>query len=205
MLPGTSEGFSDVPGSGNWIMVLLTSLGVGTVTRARHATVFADYGQFYLQDVEAHNSVMRAGAAMDPARAAGGWTDDAVRLHRIGLEPHSVSVGAARSDFVETILKIYETAPALVAEAEHVVEASLEVVSGALFVLGCTESPEPDQGLQVEPGQHRVRVSYVPAAPPPSSDLDVEGAHFTYLIEMWPSFEAEPVDVLRQGPYPWAN
>jgi hypothetical protein len=102
----------------------------------RQATVNADYGQFYLQDVDAHNAAMRAGAATDPTRAAGGWTDEAVRLHRIGLEPHSISIGAARSDLVETVLIIHETAPALVPEAEHAVEADLDVVTGAVLLVG---------------------------------------------------------------------
>ncbi|BCJ65674.1 hypothetical protein [Polymorphospora rubra] len=171
----------------------------------RQATVFADYGQFYLQDVDAHNAAMRAGAATDPTRAAGGWTDDAVRLHRIGLEPHSISIGAARSDFVETALTIHEIAPALMSEAEHAVEADLDVVTGAVSVVGCTEPPDTAKALGVQPGRYRVRVSYVPADPPPDADPDVEGDHFTYLIEMWPSRNAEPLTVIRQGPYPWAN
>ncbi|MBF9130250.1 hypothetical protein I0C86_14985 [Plantactinospora sp. S1510] len=171
----------------------------------RHATVFADYGQFYLQDSQAHNAAMRAGAATDPTRAAGGWTDEAVRLHRIGLEPHSISVGAARSDFVETALSVHETAPAIVPEAEHVVEADLDVVTGAVLLVGCTAPRDLTQALNVEPGRYRVRVSYVPADPLPNADPDVDGDHFTHLIEMWPISRAERLTVIRQGPYPWAN
>jgi hypothetical protein len=173
--------------------------------RMRHTTVFADYCQFYLQDSDAHSAAMRAGAATDPTRAAGGWTDEAVRLHRIGLEPHSISIGAARSDFVETTLTIHETAPVLVPEAEHVVEADLDVVTGAVLVVGCTAPRDTAQALEVEPARYRVRVSYIPADPPPAADPDVEGDHFSYLIDMWPSRKTEPVTVIRQGPYPWAN
>jgi hypothetical protein len=174
------------------------------VIRMRHTTVFADYGQFYLQDADAHSAAMRAGAATDPTRAAGGWTDEAVRLHRIGLEPHSISIGAARSGFVETTLTIHETAPVLVPEAEHVVEADLDVVTGAVLVVGCTAPRDTAQALEVEPARYRVRVSYIPADPP-AADPDVEGDHFSYLIDMWPSRKTEPVTVIRQGPYPWAN
>jgi hypothetical protein len=63
--------------------------------------------QFYVQDADAHDHAMRAGAAMDPDRPAGGWTDDAVQVHRIGLEPHSISVGTARQDLVETVLAVH--------------------------------------------------------------------------------------------------
>ncbi|AGL17414.1 hypothetical protein [Actinoplanes sp. N902-109] len=168
------------------------------------ATVLAGYGQFYLQDPEAHNAAMNAGAATDPARPAGGWTAEAVRLHRIGLEPHSISVGTARPDFVETTLTVHATAPATVPEAVHVVEADLEVVTGAVLVVGCTEPPDPARALHVEPGRHRVRVSYVPADEPPTADPDVDGDHFTYRIDMWPAGVAGPLVVLRQGPDPWA-
>src|SRR3954467_9799746 len=102
----------------------------------RNASVFADYGQFYMQDAAAHRVAMRAGAAIHPGRVAGGWTEEAVQVHRIGLEPHSISIGTARTDVVETVLKVCETAPSLVAEAEHVVEADLDVVTGAVSVVG---------------------------------------------------------------------
>ncbi|MEU7873509.1 hypothetical protein [Dactylosporangium sp. NPDC049140] len=171
----------------------------------RHATVFADYGQFYMQDAEAHGVAMRASAATDPGRVAGGWTQEAVQVHRIGLEPHSISIGAARSDFVETVLKVCETAPALVPESEHVVEADLDVLTGAVSVVSCTEPRRAENALRVEPGRYRVRVSYVPAAPPPSAHPDVDGDHFSYLIEMWPSREPAPLAVVVQGPFPWAN
>lgn len=59
--------------------------------------LFADYGQFYVQDINAHDRAMRAGAAMNPDLLAGGWTEDGVQIHRIGLEPHSISVGTARN------------------------------------------------------------------------------------------------------------
>lgn len=175
------------------------------MTRMRHATVSADYGQFYLQDAAAHSAAMRAGVGTDPTRAPGGWTDEAVRSHRIGLEPHSISVGAARADVVETTLIVHESAPALVPDAEHAVEADLIVATGAVLLVGCSEPRDPTQALDVEPGRYRVRVSYVPTDQPSNADPDVDGDHFTYLIDMWPSGEDAQLAVLRQGPHPWAN
>ena len=78
-------------------------------------------------------------------------------------------------------------------------------MTGAVLLVGCTEPRDRAQALEVEPGRYRVRVSYVPADPPSNADPDVEGDHFTYLIEMWPSSQAETLTVVRQGPYPWAN
>ncbi len=65
----------------------------------------------------------RAGVAMDPDRPAGGWADAAVQVPRIGLEPHSISVGTAREDLVETVLAVHTSPPQLTANAKHAVEA----------------------------------------------------------------------------------
>ncbi|SIM55964.1 hypothetical protein [Micromonospora cremea] len=51
-------------------------------------------------------------------------------------------------------------------EAEHVVEADLDLATGAVSVVGCTESPSLDDAPHAEPGRYRVRVAYVPAAAP---------------------------------------
>jgi hypothetical protein len=56
-----------------------------------HLTVFADYYQFYLQDLHAYLQWMRSHGA-DPDLPPAGWTSEAVYIHRIGVEPHSLSV-----------------------------------------------------------------------------------------------------------------
>ena len=167
--------------------------------------LFADYGQFYVQDVDAHDRAMRAGAAMDPDLPAGGWTDDAVQVHRIGLEPHSISVGTARTDLVESVLAIHTDPPNLNANAGHIVEADLDIPTGVTSIVGCTQPPQPEHGLAVGPGQYRARISYIPSAPPAGSDPDLPGDHFTYQIDMWPATEPTALTVVRQGPSPWAG
>jgi hypothetical protein len=74
--------------------------------RPRLSVVFADYGQFCLQDVGAFAAWMRAEGDTDRDRPPGGWTEDAVHVFRIGTEPHSISIGTARTDFVETALQL---------------------------------------------------------------------------------------------------
>jgi hypothetical protein len=167
--------------------------------------LFADYEQFYVQDVDAHNRAMRAGAAMDPNRPAGGWTEDAVQVYRIGLEPHSISVGTARMDLVETVLAIHTGPPHLTADAEHVVEADLDIPTGLASIVGCTQPPKPEHGLTVAPGLYRARVSYVPSDPPAGSDPDVPGDCFSYQIDMWLVTEPSALTLVRQGPFPWAG
>lgn len=165
--------------------------------------LFADYGQFYVQDVDAHNRAMRSGAAMDPNLPAGGWTKDAVQVYRIGLEPHSISVGTARTDLVEAILTIDTSPPHLIAAAEHIVEADLNIPTGMVSVVGCTQPPKPEHGQIVTAGRYRARVSYVPSPPPTGSDPDIPGDYFRYLIDMWMVTEPTAPTVVRQGPSCW--
>nr|BFE59402.1 hypothetical protein GCM10020063_039280 [Dactylosporangium thailandense] len=171
----------------------------------RHIVLFAEYAQFYVQDADAHDRVMRAGAAMDPDRPAGGWTHDAVQVHRIGLEPHSISVGTAREDLVATVLAVHTSPPQLIADAEHVVEADLDVPTGVASIVGCTQPGAPEHALTVTPGRYRARVSYVPSAPPAGSDPEEPGDYLSYQIDIWPGTDPSPLTVLRQGPSPWAG
>ncbi|MEO3785165.1 hypothetical protein ABGB12_17675 [Actinocorallia sp. B10E7] len=95
----------------------------------------ADHGQFYIQDLEPYDTWM-AEHAMDPDLPPGGWTDEAVHIHRIGAEPHSISVGTARDDMVESLITIHAFAP--VPTAEHIVETDLDAPPAV--------SPYPAQG-----------------------------------------------------------
>jgi hypothetical protein len=62
-----------------------------------------------------------AGRRGDGSRSSGRWLDqDASQFHWIGLEPHSISVGTARADVVEILLRVHQKLPPLVLEAEHV-------------------------------------------------------------------------------------
>lgn len=176
------------------------------MSETRRAVVFADHGQFYLQDVEAHDQEMRSGGAMDPDRAPAGWTHEAVHMHRIGVEPHSISVGTARSDFVETSLELHETPPPELPQAEHIVEADVQIPTGELSIYGCTEDPGPEHRVNISAGRYRVRVSYVPSDPPEvDGNPDEPGDYFRYPVEIWPATQPAALVVVRQGPSPWAG
>jgi hypothetical protein len=96
--------------------------------------VFADYCQFFLQDLDAHGAWMRSHGA-DPELAPAGWTEEAVYGHQIGVEPYSLAIGTARRDNVEVSLRISRRAPAADPEgAEHVVEADLGLPGGDLAI-----------------------------------------------------------------------
>jgi hypothetical protein len=56
----------------------------------------------------------------------------------------------------------------------HVVDADLDVLSGVVSVYGCTEDPGPEHQVEVRAGRYRVRVSYLPSAPPDAA-MDTSG------------------------------
>lgn len=177
------------------------------MSKLRRAVVFADYYQFYVQDVEAHDAEMRAGGGTDVDRVPAGWTEEAVNVHRIGVEPHSISVGTARRDFVETTLEAHTGPPPLeLTEAEHIVEADVQIPTGLLHVLGCLEDPAPEHRVEVPPGRYRVRVSYLPSGPPPVEFNPSEpGDHLTYRVDIWAAPEPSALVVVKQGPKQWAG
>ncbi|GAA3779530.1 hypothetical protein GCM10022225_79660 [Plantactinospora mayteni] len=115
-------------------------------------------------------------------------------------------MGTAREDLVETVLAVRSSPPQLTANAEHVVvEADLDVPTGVASIVGCTQPPKPEYALIVTPGRYRVRVSYVPSAPPAGSNPDIPGDYLSYQIDIWPATAPSALTVARQGPTPWAG
>ncbi|MFI6509846.1 hypothetical protein ACIBCT_19765 [Streptosporangium sp. NPDC050855] len=169
-------------------------------------TVLAYCGQFYLQDLEAHGVWMRSHAEDDQHPPAG-WTEEAVYVHRIGVQPHSIAIGTARSDMVETTLLFHPTAPmASLEEADHVVEADIELPTGDLAVYGPADGPGQERHVNVAAGRYRVRVSYTPSAPPASEHDDSEpGDHLHYRMDIWPTGSPAALAVLKQGQRLWAG
>ncbi|MEV4571506.1 hypothetical protein AB0K12_47830 [Nonomuraea sp. NPDC049419] len=172
-----------------------------TSTDHHRFAVLADYGQFYLQDLDAHAAWMRSHA---DSGAPAGWTEEAVNSDRISVQPHSIAVGTARSDVVETTVHVHSTTPtANLEEAEHVVEADIELPNGDLAIYGPADDPGQERHIHLEAGRYRVRVSYIPYVPP--VEADELGDHFLYRIDVWPVDSPAALAVLKQGPSPWAG
>ncbi|WP_435229287.1 hypothetical protein [Streptomyces sp. Tue6028] len=164
----------------------------------------ADHGQFYVQDLEPYDAWM-AKHATDPDLPPAGWTEEAVHVHRIGVEPHSISVGTARDDMVESQITLHESAPMTEPTAEHIVEADLDASTGQLAVSSPGVLPEDGPSMSVPSGLLRVRVSYVPAEPPAVDTNGGPGDHFLYQVDLWPTDQACGLAILKQGPNPWAG
>ncbi|MBE8518687.1 hypothetical protein ILP97_14400 [Amycolatopsis sp. H6(2020)] len=156
-----------------------------------HLVVHADQRQFSVRDSR--------------SRLTGsGWTPAAVECHRIGVEPGGFAIATARSDVVESSVTLVPSAPALVFDAEHVVEADLPVPSGRLVISGPSDYISQEKFFSVLPGLYRARVSYVPADPPSVTWNEHEfGEHYRYVVELWPVEGPSDVEVLRQGAAVW--
>lgn len=83
-------------------------------------SLFADYFQFYIQDEPASGDLSEA------------WTEEATdRL--LAVAPGTIGVGTVRNMDVPVVVQIHRGEPDDdFAEWDHVVEASVDVASGAL-------------------------------------------------------------------------
>lgn len=164
----------------------------------------ADHGQFYVQDLDRYDVWMQDQGS-DSEQPAAGWTDEAVMIHRIGLEPHSIAVGTARDDLVEAKITVHVSAPELESAAVHIVEADLDAPTGQLTVSSPGVDPADGPSVAVPAGRLRTRVSYIPSEPPAIDTNGGPGDHFLYQIDLWPTGQARALVVIKQGPSPWAQ
>lgn len=165
----------------------------------RLAVLLADHAQFYVQDVEGQV----AAEEDDDYDWPEAWSEEAVEVWRIGPDgPCSIAIGTARSDHVETTLRVHDACPSLLAEATHIVEADLAVPSGAVHVFGCMELPGPQHRAEIPAGRYRIRVSHLPSGAPDASTLphSIEpGPYLCYHLDLWPCAAATGVAVIRRG------
>ncbi|MEU6669508.1 hypothetical protein [Streptomyces sp. NPDC046727] len=117
----------------------------------------ADHGQFYVQDLDPYDAWI-AEHATDPDLPPAGWTKEAVHVHRIGVEPHSISVGTARDDMVESLITVHTSAPTTDPTAEHIVETDLDVKFAIGGSWGAWSSAVGQEPVQQSPQSLLVRV-----------------------------------------------
>src|SRR5919205_1005823 len=90
--------------------------------------IFADYHQFYLSDEGA------------TSRTEDIWTDPQSVFDMIDAGPGEVAVGTVRNFTVPVTVRILDSNPECNPDRrDHVTEASLEITSGRLVVMGCTD------------------------------------------------------------------
>ena len=154
-------------------------------------TLFADYHQIHLFD---------EGSSTDLGEA---WSGRAVD-DQVALGGDAMAVGTVSDMDVLVTVQVLDQPPAIdVADFDHVLEASLQVSSGRLVVMGCTDF-EPDAArFDVPAGQVRVRVAKSNMAAADEADIDSDDPASMERLELqvWPAATA-PAVVLKRWAAP---
>jgi hypothetical protein len=150
--------------------------------------LFADYHQIHLFD---------DGSATDLADA---WTNETV-LDDLAVAADAMAVGTTVNVNVAVTLEILDSAPEDdSAEFDHVVEGSLQVSSGRLVIMGCTDYEPEAARFGVAPGPVRVRVarSNLAEAERLGIDSDNDPATMERLrLQVWPAPHDDRVVIKR--------
>ncbi|MFE9693429.1 hypothetical protein [Micromonospora sp. NPDC005806] len=153
--------------------------------------LFADYYQIHLFD---DGSVTDLGDA---------WTEEAV-LDHLAVSMDAMAVGTTVNVNVAVTVEVLEAAPEDdSAEFDHVVEGSLQVPSGRLVVMGCTDYAAEAARFGVAAGQVRVRAARgnLAEAGRLGIDSDDDPATMERLrLQVWPAPHADSVVIKRWKP-----
>ncbi|GLW55989.1 hypothetical protein [Kitasatospora phosalacinea] len=168
-LPSPPEGYLPGPHRGR---------GVGGLLATAELELFADRFRLRVQD----------GGADEDLGAA--WTERAVTD---GLAPgrRALGIGTAGNADVAVSVQVFDAPqPADHARFDHVVEATVEVPSGRVAVLGWTDRLQEADRFEVPPGLVRVRVSRSNLAAAAGNDPGAEDFDEQVLervrIQLWP-------------------
>ena len=152
------------------------------VAQSYKLQVFADYHQFYLLD-EQTNFV-----------PPDDWEEQLV-TRLLAVAPGIIGVGTVRNMSVPISIVVVEKRPENDGSAwNHIVEASLEVGSGEIVIMGSSDTQEEARHLQLDAGAYRVRVHYRGLASVSESGL--VGDDY-YHILLWPEVVSDPVILKR--------
>jgi len=139
-------------------------------------SIFADYFQFYVQD-----DVPVPGMV----DFSDGWSPEAVD-RQLAAVARAIAVGTSRNMTVPVTIEIASAPPDDDPTAELVTEASLDVESGRLVVLGCTDYAPNAARIEVVPGRYRARVFYYDQEKLSADKLDGDDR---YRVVLWPAPE----------------
>lgn len=136
-------------------------------------TIFADYHSFEVRDAHADYDL----AAIN---------DTAADLQRdlISSRDGVVTVGTARRRNVPVTVEIVPAAPDCdLAPWDHVTEASVEIASGQILVLGGSDSRRSAHRFDVPVGVYRVRTRCEGFG---TISVDEINGHDSYHVQIWP-------------------
>jgi hypothetical protein len=140
--------------------------------------LFADFHQIHLLD---------DGANPDFGDA---WTTQAVE-DRLAVPQGGIGIGTQEAETVSVVVGVYAAEPPIPNGADQVGEGSLEIRSGKLVVLGCSDYLPNAARIPVAPGWYRARVCHTGL-----------GKKEELAVALWPGPKAAPRVVKRWGAPP---
>lgn len=162
--------------------------------------LFADYFQLHLMDENAEDDLSDA------------WTDEAV-TDALAVSEQTLGIGTEANMYVEVTVELLDRAPCdagdhfdhfdHVDHVDHVVEASIEVPSGRIAILGCTDYLPDAARFEVPKGFVRVRASRANLAnvrQPGEESHDAPEAVEQVHLQIWAAPYSLPVVIKRWTP-----
>lgn len=145
---------------------------------SRTFDIFADYFQFVLMDEGCDDDFGSV------------WTEEALaRMFAVGKT--SVCPGTLRNVNVPVEIHVHEAEPSIdLTGYDHAVLASLQVPSGRIVVMGCTDYLPEASRIELTPGSYQLL--YL-AAGVESINHESDPADDRYIVHLWPGLPREPV------------
>lgn len=143
--------------------------------------LFADYFQFVVQDEQADDDFSAI------------WTPEALAA-QTAFGRAAVCPGTLRNVEVPVEIVLTEQEPLIrMDEVDHAVEGSIELKSGRVVVMGCTEYFPHARRFDVQPGTYRVLAVMVGID---SIKNEWDPAGDKYMVYLWPG-PARPPQLLK--------
>lgn len=153
--------------------------------------LFADYFQLHVMDENAEDDLGDA------------WTDEAVS-DGLAVTEQTLGIGTEVNMYVDVTVETLDLPPAQVFDGfDHVVEASIEVPSGRIAILGCTDYLPDAARFEAPKGFVRVRASRTNLAnvrQPGEEGSDAPDAVEQVLLQIWPAPYTATVVIKRWTP-----
>ncbi|WP_327351446.1 hypothetical protein [Streptomyces sp. NBC_01304] len=150
------------------------------MTTTTELTLFADYFQIHVCDEDADGDLGDA------------WTTEAV-ADQLAVAEDALGIGTVVNVNVSVTVEILPHEPSEdSSEFDHVVEASVDVPSGRLSVMGCSDYGPDAAAFEVPEGWNRVRASRSNLARAAQADIDSAKSPETterIRIQVWPAPE----------------
>ncbi len=150
--------------------------------------LFADYFQLHVMDEEAEDDLGDA------------WTQEAV-TDALAASEQTLGIGTEVNMYVAVTVEQFDHPPEGGSDAfDHVVEASIEVPTGRIAVLGCTDYLPDAARFEVPKGFVRVRASRANLANvrrPGEEGQDAPEAMEQVRLRVWPAPYSAPTVIKR--------